>query len=871
MVGRTYRQAERGSPMKQWLILLLVLVATGFVGAQELPTELDEDRVPQTQTGGDCLIRGGTVLTASHGRLEGVDILVRDGKIAEIGEDLSADDGMTVIEAAGKYVIPGIIDCHSHMAISGGVNEGTVAITSEVRIADTVRNDDLTIYRALAGGVTAANLLHGSANPIGGRNAVIRLKYKHPVDDIMFPGAPLGVKFALGENPKRSRQRFPNTRMGVEAVIRRAFIEARHYQTEWKEYDATIAKGEKASAPRRDLRLETLSGIIEGTVLVHAHCYRADEILMLIRIAEEFGFTVATFQHVLEGYKVAPEIAKHGAGASTFSDWWAYKIEAYDAIPYNAALMTRAGIVTSLNSDSGEMVRRLYHEAAKGMKYGDLSEEQALRLITLNAAIQLGIDSRVGSIDVGKDADIAIFNKHPFSVYTRCEMTLIEGEVFFERTDREIEPRNLGVEPIGIAAKETATAIRPASLRNLTGPSHAVVGATIHPVSREPIENGTVVIRGGRIVAVGPRDRVSVPEGATITPGDGLHVYPGMIDSGTEIGLTEIGSIDMTQDATEAGSFNPDLRSWIAINHDSEMIPVTRVNGITSVMSSPTGGQIAGQASLIHLDGWTREEMIVKAPLALAVNFPALPPDRKWQDDKRVKELINWIERARRYDANVREAKSAGQRGPDRDVMLEELAPYANGERPIIFPANRQKHIVDVVDFALENGLRPIIRGGREAWKVADYLAKKGVPSVIGPVLATPYYPHDPYDAAFFNASVLHDAGAKFAFQTDDASNSRNLPFHAGMAAAFGLDADAAYRAVTLSAAEIWGVEDVLGSIDEGKIADLIVTDGDPLEFRTKIHEIFIDGKPVGLESKHTRLYERYLKRLPKASRTERF
>jgi imidazolonepropionase-like amidohydrolase len=271
----------------------------------------------------------------------------------------------------------------------------------------------------------------------------LKLRWGKGPEELLFEGAPRGIKFALGENPKRSNfrvpgpPRYPGTRMGVEAVIRQAFEEARAYRRDWQEHARKVkaagAKGERPVPPRRDLRLETLVGVLEGKVLVHAHCYRSDEILMLIRLAEEFGFKVRTFQHVLEGYKVASEIAGHGAGAGTFIDWWGFKLEAFDATPYNPAVLAAKGVRVSLNSDSNELARRLYWDAAKAVKYGGVSEEEALAMITRNAAWQLGVDSRVGSLEVGKDADVAIFSAHPFAPETRCETTLVDGVVYFDR------------------------------------------------------------------------------------------------------------------------------------------------------------------------------------------------------------------------------------------------------------------------------------------------------------------------------------------------------------------------------------------------------------------------------------------------------
>ena len=402
---------------------------------------------------GVTLIRNATILTASHGTIPRGSILIRDGKIAAVGADVTAPAGAAIVEAAGKYVTPGIIDCHSHIAIAGGVNEGSLAVTAMVGVDDVVDPQDVDIYRDLAGGVTTANLLHGSANPIGGRNQVIKLRWGSDARGLVFQGAKPGIKFALGENPKRSRSatpsfganatpgRYPQTRMGVEDVVRDAFIEARTYMGRWDEYKKRSSAGDRtAIPPRKDLKLDTLAQVLRGERLVHAHCYRADEILMLLRVADEFGFKIATFQHVLEGYTVAREIAAHGAGASTFSDWWAYKVEAYDAIPYNAAIMTRKGVVVSINSDSAEEARHLNQEAAKCMKYGGLSEQEALQLVTLNPAKQLRIDDRVGSIDVGKDADLVIYNEHPLSVYAVAQKVFIDGTVYFD-VERDKEER----------------------------------------------------------------------------------------------------------------------------------------------------------------------------------------------------------------------------------------------------------------------------------------------------------------------------------------------------------------------------------------------------------------------------------------------
>jgi imidazolonepropionase-like amidohydrolase len=389
----------------------------------------------------DTLIKNATVLTVSHGALQNTDVLLRNGKIAAVGQNLNAPAGARVVDATGKFVLPGIIDAHSHSMMDGSVNECTKSVTSMARTQDILNPTAVNIYRELAGGTTAALLLHGSCNAIGGLSTTVKLKWGHPAADFPIPGATPGIKFALGENPKRSnfnvpglQPRYPATRMGVEETIRDAFTRARDYKRSWDDYRASVARGEKnLMPPRRDLELEPLVEVLEGKRYVHSHCYRADEILMLMNVADEFGFKVRTLQHVLEGYKVAAEIARHGATASTFADFWGYKMEAYDAIPYNAAIMMRHGVVVSLNSDSDERARRLNIEAAKMVRYGGVTEEEALKMVTLNPAIQLGIDKRMGSIDVGKDADVVVWSAHPLSVYSHPEMTFVDGELLFDR------------------------------------------------------------------------------------------------------------------------------------------------------------------------------------------------------------------------------------------------------------------------------------------------------------------------------------------------------------------------------------------------------------------------------------------------------
>jgi len=381
------------------------------------------------------LIKNGTIWTnESEGNLINTDLIIRSGKISSIGKNLSCGD-CKVIDAANKYVTSGIIDEHSHIAIRSGVNEGAEASSAEVRIGDVITNGDLTIYRQLSGGVTAAQLLHGSANPIGGQSGIIKLRWGYTPEKMKIENADGFIKFALGENVKQSNWgdrytvRYPQTRMGVEQTYYNFFTKAREYSKAWNQYNAAKVKGE---IPRRDLELDALLEILNKKRFITCHSYVQSEINMLMHVADTFGFKVNTFTHILEGYKVADKMKAHGVYASTFADWWAYKYEVIDAIPYNSAILTKVGVITAVNSDDGEMARRLNQESAKAIKYGGLSEAEAWKLCTLNPAKMLHLDSRMGSLKSGKDADVVIWSDNPLSIYARVEQTFVDGILFYD-------------------------------------------------------------------------------------------------------------------------------------------------------------------------------------------------------------------------------------------------------------------------------------------------------------------------------------------------------------------------------------------------------------------------------------------------------
>ena len=391
------------------------------------------------------LFTNGNIIMVEGETIKGGDILLKGSKIAKIGKGLKGDAQTEVVDLGGKWVMPGIIDSHAHIAIEGGVNEGGNLITSEVDIKDVIWSEDMNIFYALTGGVTTIHTMHGSANSIGGRGIVLKLRWGKSAEEMIFKEAPPTLKWALGENPKQSNffaigpARYPKTRMGVEASIRREFEKAKDYMQSWQDYNAAaqLAKKKKMPAPlppKKDFRLDVIADTLEGKYWIRCHAYQAEEMLSIMKLCDEYGVKLVCFEHGLEGYRITNELVNYGVAVSTFADYWSYKWEAFKTMPHAVALMAQRGVLTAVNSDDAERMRRLFHDAAKAMRFGGLSEIEALKTITLNPAIIMGIDKRTGTLAEGKDGDLAIFSHHPFDPYTICEITVVDGEIVFNRT-----------------------------------------------------------------------------------------------------------------------------------------------------------------------------------------------------------------------------------------------------------------------------------------------------------------------------------------------------------------------------------------------------------------------------------------------------
>lgn len=899
-------------------VLGLAVAAIGFAapsyGEMDEASALSLEPYPLPEAHSErVLIRNATVWTLEQdGILEDTDLLIDAGKIAAIGQGLDAPRDALVIDATGKHVTPGIIDAHSHSATEdGNINEGVNSISAEVRVADILDSRSLDIYKQLAGGVTTIHVLHGSANAIGGQNVIMKMRWGADAPgDLVFAGAPPTIKFALGENAKQAafntgmfgrgnNLRYPATRMGISAFIRAAFEDAAQYRDEWQRYESLSKRQRRREAPpRRDLQLEALVEVLEGERHVHTHAYRADEILMLMRVAEDTGFRVDTFQHVLEGYKVADEMAAHGASGSTFSDWWSFKMEAFDAIAYNAAIMNQRGVLTSLNSDDANLARRLNLEAAKMIRYGGLDPSAALAMVTINPARQLHVEDRVGSLAKGKDADVVIWSGNPLSVFTIADTTFVDGQARFSRTkdlahrDQVVAARELlaasingdeGASEPPVEAASDVAEFKPnppapeADYRfSPYAPSQpvAITGATVHTMSGDTIDDGVVVFEQGRITAVGG-PATPVPASAERIDASGKHLWPGIIHANTVLGISEVDSVSGSVDIAETGDVNADVDVSLAVDADSRHFPVARSGGITHAVVLPRGGMVAGTNSLMRTDGWTWEEMAGVRQHSLVVRWPDSIParyarllggpkslaDRKKESDELIEKLDELMDAAEAYGLAIRSVPD-GARPPEFDPQLDALQPVLDGDRPLWVSAAEKHAIEAAVAWAGKRGLRLVITDARDAYLLTDLLARNQVPVVLRNIVGEPPREDDPYDVLYSLPAKLEAAGIPFAIagttRSGGSGNARHVTLFAGIAAAHGLDREAAYRSLTLYPAQILGVDHVLGSIAPGKSASFVLTDGDLLEQSTTIEQVWIDGVRPSMDDVQKAAYRKW-------------
>ena len=893
----------------------LVTLAVAAVLAQQTPTAQQPSSSSPAQAPANpyastyrpfpsttTLIRNATILTAAGPIIQRGSVLLQDGKVAAVGQDVSAPAGAAVIDATGKWLTPGIIDTHSHNGVypAPGIqstsdgNEATNPNTAEVWADHSLWPQDPQFELALAGGVTTMQLLPGSANLFGGRGVTVKNVRSRTAEGMKFPGAPAGLKMACGENPKRvygSRNQTPSTAMANMAGYRKAWIAATEYRSKWKRWREGGSDPEKR--PERNLQMETLAGVLDGEILVHNHCYRGDEMAAMINLSKEFGYRITSFHHAVEAYKVRDLLAQNDICASMWADWWGFKLEAYDGIKENIALVNAAGACAIVHSDDPNGGQRLNQEAAKAMHAGSraglkIDRADAVRWLTINPARALGIDKVTGSLEPGKHADVVIWSTDPFSVYAKAEQVFIDGAKLYDRSvpapptsdfmlaQRGPDPasaRNTAergpVPTNGQESKTVAYASANVSVNALrsrqkaqsgSGPVVAIIGARVLPADGPAIDSGTVLMQDGKIVAVGAD--VDVPAGAKVIDATGKIVTPGFIESNTNLGIVEIplsaeGSADQ---ATTDPGLGAAFTVVDAFNPYSTAIPVTRVEGITRAVAVPggTGHIVQGQAALFDLGGAHVPDSVSKAPVAMMASLgergAGLAGGSRASAMLRLRELL---QDAADFTRN-RTSWNAGQR---RDYArgrldLEALRPVIAGELPLAIQANRASDLLAAIRLADEFKVKLVLIGAAEGWMVADEIARRKVPVVLKPLTNIPSF--EALNAALENAAWLRRAGVTVALSSFDTHRAGTLRQEVGNAIAYGLDPNEALRAVTLAPAQIWGVADVTGSLTPGKLADLVVWSGDPFELTTHAEHVFIDGREMPMTTRQTELLERY-------------
>jgi imidazolonepropionase-like amidohydrolase len=851
------------------------------------------------------VIRHATVMPATGPAIEDGAVAFADGKLVAVGRnaEVATPPGAEEIDGTGLYVTPGIIDAHSHLGVYASPstfanqegNEASAPVTAEVDAEHGFWPQDPGLRRAAAGGVTSLLVLPGSANLIGGRGFPVKLHFGRSAAEMRFPGAKDVLKMACGENPRRvygeGRKMAPATRMANVAGYRQAFAQARDYLSKLEDWEKKKEKkpDEAGPPPMRDLKLETLAEVMRGNILVQNHCYRADEMEVMLQVAEENGFSIRAFHHALEAYKLRDKLAEKNVATATWADWWGFKMEAWDGIPENAALISQAGGRAVIHSDSAYGIQRLNQEAGKAMWRAresgiPISEEEALRWVTLHAAWVMGVEERTGSLEQGKMADVVLWKGHPLSVYARAQRVWADGVLTYDAASGPVDTSDFEVgeragtsarlvaqpaavpalQELGLAARCDAAKDRAcAELLPVSGEAcTAFQGVTVFTGS-EWLKDASVLVEAGKVTRVQAGAPGALPAGCRTVEGKGRLLTPGLMEPYSSMGLTEVLAEETTTDERlrdEAAKepIRAALRAADGINPASALYPVARLGGVTTAAAVPTGGLVAGQSAWVSTDGGVR-----RAQLALHVNLGITGRDAvsgsRSQVLERLRELLfdarEYGRRRADFEQNRMRPVAASR------LDLEALQDVLAGKLPVVVHAVRAGDMLAAIELARENGLKLIIAGGDEAWLMAKELAAAKVPVILQPTQNLPK-DFDALSSRLDSAALLRAAGVRVLFSTlGEPHQARTLAQEAGNAVAWGLPHTEALRAITSSVAEVFGVEG--GRIAPGAVADLVLWNGDPLESASRPLGMWLAGKQVPLVSRQQALFEKY-RALPK-------
>jgi imidazolonepropionase-like amidohydrolase len=824
--------------------------------------------------------RGARILTAAGAPIDKGVLIVRKNRIFAVGAegDTAIPEGAEVVDLKGVTIIPGLVDTHSHIGIwsrphvpaNQDGNEGSGPVQSALRALDAVQPDDPGIRMATAGGVTTANIMPGSANVIGGQTIYVKLRGR-TIEEmrVRSPHVHGGLKMANGENPKRfnfeGRKMAPATRMKIAALQREQFTKARDYQRQWQRYGQAKAEGKDVPRPDVDLALEPLVEVLKRERTVHFHSHRADDLMTAIRLAKEFDFELV-LQHCTEGYRIVDELVRAKIPVSlTLVDSPGGKLEVAGLLEENAAILDRAGVTVAINTDDSITESRFLLRTGAIAVRGGMSEDAALRALTINGARMMHLDHRLGSLEKGKDADFVVLSGPPFSVYTQVLRTYIDGQCVFDRGKQHDWSYQAG----GFALRERdrlpkcPPAVKPpaaASMPSRSGAKiargdesrFAVLAGRIDTASHGSIEHGVVLVEDGKIKAVGAADAVKVPEGWPVLTA--AVVTPGLIDAHTVVGLSGAANVGADQDQDEMSDPNQaDLRVMDSFNPREPLLEYLCREGVTVVHAVPgRANVIAGQTGIFRTSGRTAETMTLRFPAGLLVNLGEVPkssyPNRQPTTRMGTAALVRTaLSQARNHAGKLAAAKNDDKR-PPHNAKLEALGLALKGEVPVIFAAHRGDDLETALRLAEEFKLQARLDLATEGYLLADRLAAAKVPVIVHPTMQRPGSTMETYHSHLCNAAVLANHKIPLAIGTGFEAyvpKTRVLRHEAAMALVNGLGRERTLRAITLDAARILGLDTQRGSIDNGKAADLVLYDGDPFEHATHVTHTLIDGRVV--------------------------